>query len=612
MKKLLLSFLLLISLKGLAQYPLTQNLGSSSTKVQVPANGAMNALFINRTFVDTVAANLTNIKFYAGAQIYTTSDSVFWIRNLLASRWLPIGGGSSGGSTSITNIYNNSIVNITIYNDSCVIIHTGGGSGDTVCTQFDCGISGWEIINDSTIQICGFVCPDTVNIACDTFHFPPTPFFLFDNGLTQVSPGHVQLGGDLIKNTNIHTNYNTLLIQGRPVQEFPLRIDQYQSWGNGGGILSLSESGTTNTRMTWNYASSPWRTAGQGGFVPSPIQPYKGYYNVVNGYYGIGQPFGELYLYDNTAKLPYMIWHDKDTSNNIGLSFGVLSPPYNGTVATANMSDSIALQILYNGKIKFPNYIHNSDANTDSAFYRDNTGVMKYGKINTSASVPINTLLAATGTNTINNADYQQSWRWNSLVGIGLALQSFGDTKGEEFDNPQLLRIQQTGAIDSPNVTSAGMIVSMGRTGTNNTNIGISVNATGATNNYSIIAGEGNVGIGTSTPTMRLQLSFGRFGQAKGANVAAANDLTLGEDGNLFHVTGNTTINAITTNHWQAGSEIILIFDSNPTVKNNTAGGAGTAVMLLAGGVDFSATANDVLTLIYDGTSWFEVSRSVN
>lgn len=103
-----------------------------------------------------------------------------------------------------------------------------------------------------------------------------------------------------------------------------------------------------------------------------------------------------------------------------------------------------------------------------------------------------------------------------------------------------------------------------------------------------------------------------RLQTSKGANVASANNLTLGVDGNVFHVTGTTTINAITTANWAAGSEFTLIFDGSLTVKNNTAGGGGTAVMLLAGGVDFSATANDVLKLVWDGTSFFEISRSVN
>lgn len=44
----------------------------------------------------------------------------------------------------------------------------------------------------------------------------------------------------------------------------------------------------------------------------------------------------------------------------------------------------------------------------------------------------------------------------------------------------------------------------------------------------------------------------------------------------------------------------------------DTAGGGGTAPLILASSTDFSATANDLLTLIYDGSNWFEVGRSVN
>lgn len=103
----------------------------------------------------------------------------------------------------------------------------------------------------------------------------------------------------------------------------------------------------------------------------------------------------------------------------------------------------------------------------------------------------------------------------------------------------------------------------------------------------------------------------GRLQGSMGDPVVAANSLTLGMGGNLFHITGATQINAITTANWQAGSEVTFIFDSTPTVKHNTAGAAGTAKLLLAGSVDFSATANDTLTLRYDGTSWFEKCRAV-
>ena len=117
------------------------------------------------------------------------------------------------------------------------------------------------------------------------------------------------------------------------------------------------------------------------------------------------------------------------------------------------------------------------------------------------------------------------------------------------------------------------------------------------------------------TKTMTIDrskvLMTGRMEHYKGSDVSSNGNLTL-SSGNLFHITGTTTINSIITTNWQAGSEVTLIFDASVTVKNNTAGGAGTAVMLLAGGADFSATSNDVLKLVYDGTSWFEISRSVN
>lgn len=123
---------------------------------------------------------------------------------------------------------------------------------------------------------------------------------------------------------------------------------------------------------------------------------------------------------------------------------------------------------------------------------------------------------------------------------------------------------------------------------------------------------------GTQVPVEALRvdslqstIASGRVQTDKGVDVASANNLTLGTDGNLFVITGNTQINAITTANWQAGSQIILVFSGAPTVKHNTAGGAGTAVMFLAGSVDLVAAANTVLGLVYDGTQWQETFRKV-
>lgn len=102
-----------------------------------------------------------------------------------------------------------------------------------------------------------------------------------------------------------------------------------------------------------------------------------------------------------------------------------------------------------------------------------------------------------------------------------------------------------------------------------------------------------------------------RLEEGKGADVASANDLTLGGDGNAFGITGTTTINAITSTNWQSGSIVTLIFAGATTVKHNTAGGAGTAKIFLAASTDLTTAANTILGLVYDGTQWQETFRKV-
>lgn len=119
------------------------------------------------------------------------------------------------------------------------------------------------------------------------------------------------------------------------------------------------------------------------------------------------------------------------------------------------------------------------------------------------------------------------------------------------------------------------------------------------------------IDIGTSENYLSGGLEIDqRLQLAQGSDVAAANDLTLGA-GNAFKITGNTTINAITSTGWKDGSSIVLRFTGTPTVKHNTAGGAGTAVIKLAGSSDFSASNDSILRLTFINGEWHEESRKV-
>ncbi|MDO8427837.1 MAG: hypothetical protein Q7S92_01360 [Candidatus Diapherotrites archaeon] len=95
---------------------------------------------------------------------------------------------------------------------------------------------------------------------------------------------------------------------------------------------------------------------------------------------------------------------------------------------------------------------------------------------------------------------------------------------------------------------------------------------------------------------------------AKGADVSSGNSITLG-NGNYFDITGTSTIDCVSIAGWTAGSQVMLQFDSAAAVTNNGSCGGSGAVDL---NVNFNASSGDILTLVTDGTNWFEVTRSVN
>lgn len=93
------------------------------------------------------------------------------------------------------------------------------------------------------------------------------------------------------------------------------------------------------------------------------------------------------------------------------------------------------------------------------------------------------------------------------------------------------------------------------------------------------------------------------------ASVASAANLEL-LTSNKANVTGTVQIDNIKLNTITENQTVVLKFEDIVLVKNNTAG-AGKKMMLESAG-DFTTTANDSLTLVYDGTNFIELSRSVN
>ncbi|MFA5322338.1 MAG: hypothetical protein WC373_06650 [Smithella sp.] len=89
-----------------------------------------------------------------------------------------------------------------------------------------------------------------------------------------------------------------------------------------------------------------------------------------------------------------------------------------------------------------------------------------------------------------------------------------------------------------------------------------------------------------------------------GADIAspAGGELTLG-DGTYFDITGNNNITSIAAASSTNGRMVILRFEGTPTF---TDGGN----LKIAG--NFVTSADDTITLICDGTDWYEMCRSAN
>jgi hypothetical protein len=176
----------------------------------------------------------------------------------------------------------------------------------------------------------------------------------------------------------------------------------------------------------------------------------------------------------------------------------------------------------------------------------------------------------------------------------------------------------EAGGSDAITITGGVITMSLPTTATGAMNFTSSLTVAGTTtlNGNVVLGNSGSDTLAvaaTTTFTSSVTMTAKRFLGAEGADVAAANDLTLGLDGNFFVITGATQTNCLATANWQSGSVVILQFTSTPTIKNNQSCGAGFLPFILAAGADFAATASDTLTLVLaNAVEWAEVARSVN
>ena len=88
-----------------------------------------------------------------------------------------------------------------------------------------------------------------------------------------------------------------------------------------------------------------------------------------------------------------------------------------------------------------------------------------------------------------------------------------------------------------------------------------------------------------------------------GTAIGLSTTTVIPPDGTVFEATGNTTVANITARPWDAGRVATIIFGSTASVL-----GVNGTGMRLAGGVTFSPSQWDAITLACTGRTWFEAS----
>ena len=105
---------------------------------------------------------------------------------------------------------------------------------------------------------------------------------------------------------------------------------------------------------------------------------------------------------------------------------------------------------------------------------------------------------------------------------------------------------------------------------------------------------------------------LGRIEGKQGVDIACANNLTLGLDGNTFNITtGVNTLNLINSVNWQAGSVVRLKFTVPTIINNNVTASTTYYPIVLASRSNYTTSANQVLEFeLRANNVWYEIGQS--
>jgi hypothetical protein len=174
--------------------------------------------------------------------------------------------------------------------------------------------------------------------------------------------------------------------------------------------------------------------------------------------------------------------------------------------------------------------------------------------------------------------------------------------------------INNTATSSTAAITKTGLdIQSTGNwTGSTAKNIGLNVNVSGGTTNYSALFNGGNVGAGTTTPNVQMDVDGGLAVRSNAQTISSSTSITVGNRSYLRLSHGgaaNASYTITLTNGLQDGQILIVQFNGCTGTEKLIFNDSGN---LNLSGVFSPSATQSTISFVWDGTSWVETARSLN
>lgn len=176
------------------------------------------------------------------------------------------------------------------------------------------------------------------------------------------------------------------------------------------------------------------------------------------------------------------------------------------------------------------------------ALTRTSAGVLTFANP-TAGAMALSALTAATAINTIDSLGYRQNRDWNGITNdVGLAMRYTGGTATTMINNGGMWGIIMNGTVAASATTFGAQIINA-NTGTSNTNIGLSITASGGTNNYALLT-IGRIGFNVTGPTALVHIGAGTTSLAPlkfttGTNLSTAEASSMEYNGSFYMTKAN-------------------------------------------------------------------------